>query len=86
MTGRWWVHTEFSTHLFDLDNHLYKRLISDNQMRKDQEILALDRNQIDVWPEVGERFRIIVHVADDPDVAFTVRTSSLIRSIERAEP
>lgn len=84
--GRWWVHTEYSTHLFDLDEHIYKRLLSMNEMRKDQRELDLELDQIVNWPKVGERFRIIVHVSDDPAVDFTIRTSSLVTSIERAEP
>lgn len=85
MTGKWMVHTEFSNHLFDLDLHLYRRQQIDrafNELRKDDLPLVLEPTHIIFWPEVGKEFTIVISVAGNSDVA-TVRTSSIVRSIEQ---
>lgn len=87
MTGRWWVRTQGSEHLFDLDRQEYTRHQLDglNAMAHDGKIVQL--SHVHRWPVVGETFLItwVLYLNDlDHPVGMTHR-SSTIRAIERAE-
>lgn len=89
MTGRWWVRTQGSEHMFDLDAHTYTRHQLDglNGMRADGVSMPLPPEAIHWWPTVGRCFLIVVHLPlqDTPHVFGTTRRSSVVRWIEEAE-
>lgn len=88
-TGQWWVRTQESEHLFDLDRGLYERHHLDgmNAMRGDGQTLTLDKAHILQWPAVDNVFiiRYSLTLTDLTHPVFLTHRSSLIQFIEQVE-
>jgi hypothetical protein len=88
-SGRWWVITQGSEHLFDFDNQVYERHQMDglNPLEYDRTPMVLDPEWILTWPRVGSVFQMVIPITvSGHEIRAKHRTSSLIREIRRAEP
>lgn len=83
--GRWFVTTQGSEHVWDLDAMTYRRIpgVGRGQFDYDNETHPISR--VDFWPEVGSFFRVWYDDPHDPHYVEQFRQSTAVRSIERLE-
>ncbi len=86
--GRWLITTMGSTHLLDLDKRIIARSPRVGEARNalDWDNTAQPFIDILIWPQVGQNFAVTYAKTVDPELegsAVRVRTTSIVRSIER---
>lgn len=83
MDGVWVVHTQGSTHLWDLDAMTYTRHPGPSSragtMQFDGNAMPITR--VVAWPRIGDSFFVWFDDPEDPDLLEHYRISSIVRGI-----